>query len=45
MDAIQGKVKKKKINRGALEPDKEKNSFVLCVGHKREHKDILYVTI
>lgn len=45
MDAIQGKVEKKKINRGALEPDKEENSFVLCVQHKREHKDILYVII
>lgn len=30
-----------KINRGALEPEKEKDPFILCAWHKREHKDIL----
>lgn len=45
MDAIQGKVEKEKINRGALEPEKENNCFLLWVKHKREHKDILYVII
>lgn len=45
MEAIQGKVEKKKINRGALEPEEEKDSLRLCVQHKGEHKAILYVIV
>lgn len=32
-----------KINKGALEPEKEKDSL-LCVQHKAEHKTILYMS-
>lgn len=45
MEAIQGEVEKKKINRGALEPRKEKDSLLLYMQPKREHKAILYVNI